>query len=288
MFSHDTKSALWLSHSSLSDYLKCPLAYYYHYVYKDKKTNHKITLVSPALTLGQVVHDCLEELSKVSAKHRFDLPLRDRFNKIWSQFSGIKGGFQSDDQEAEYRERGLNMMQTVIKNPGPISRLAVKLKTDLPHYWLSATDNIILCGRIDWLEYLPDSDSVHIIDFKTGKSLESTTSLQLPIYVLLTQNCQRRPVSQTSYWYLDHESKPTPTALPDVSQTSPYLLKLGKEMLLKKKLNRLVCPNQGCRYCEPYLRIVSGNAKYVGSNTRGQDLYVLLSPEETEIESEIL
>ena len=70
------------------------------------------------------------------------------------------------------------MLQRVIKHPGPVAKLAVKIKQDLPYYWLSEEDNIILCGKIDWLEYLPDQDGVHIIDFKTSKYDEAPQSLQ--------------------------------------------------------------------------------------------------------------
>jgi ATP-dependent helicase/DNAse subunit B len=65
------------------------------------------------------------------------------------------------------------------------------MKEDLPHYWLSEDDGIILCGKIDWLQYLPDTDSVHIVDFKTSKNKEKANSLQLPIYLLLVSNTQK-------------------------------------------------------------------------------------------------
>ena len=57
----------------------------------------------------------------------------------------------------------------IEENPGPLRNLAVKIKSDLPSYWLSEEDNIMLCGKIDWLEYLKEEDAIHIIDFKTGK-----------------------------------------------------------------------------------------------------------------------
>ena len=46
-------------------------------------------------------------------------------------------------------------------------------------------ENIILNGKIDWLEYVPEDDSIRVIDFKTGKNDEKEGSLQLPIYILL-------------------------------------------------------------------------------------------------------
>ncbi|QQS44706.1 PD-(D/E)XK nuclease family protein [Candidatus Roizmanbacteria bacterium] len=96
-----------------------------------------------------------------------------------------------------------------------MARKAVKIKEDLPHYWLSEEDNIILCGKIDWLEYLPETDSVHIIDFKTSKYDEDGDSLQLPIYYLLVTNTQKREVSKASYWYLERNDDLTEKELPD-------------------------------------------------------------------------
>ena len=79
-------------------------------------------------------------------------------------------------------------------------------------------DDIILCGKIDWLEYMPETDSVHIIDFKTGRGTENSSSLQLPIYHLLVHNCQQRKVVKASYWYLDREDKPSVQKLPDLEK----------------------------------------------------------------------
>src|SRR3989338_4517432 len=115
----DKYTAVWVSHSSITDFLKCPRAYFLHNIYK---------------------------------------------------------------------KRGEEMLSYLGQNPGPLKNLAVKIKMDLPYYYLSEQDNIILCGKIDWLEYLPESDSVHIIDFKTGRGEEDKDSLQLPIYHLLVTN----------------------------------------------------------------------------------------------------
>ena len=59
----DQYTAVWVSHTSISDFLQCPRAYYLKNVYKDPKTRHKIQLMSPPLALGQVVHSVLESLS---------------------------------------------------------------------------------------------------------------------------------------------------------------------------------------------------------------------------------
>ena len=39
-------------------------------------------------------------------------------------------------------------------------------------FFISGEENIILCGKIDWLEYVPSDGSLRVIDFKTGRSDE--------------------------------------------------------------------------------------------------------------------
>ena len=56
----DSFTAVWVSHSSIGDYLKCPRAYYLKNIYKDPKNKKKIGIVNPALSLGSAVHEVVE------------------------------------------------------------------------------------------------------------------------------------------------------------------------------------------------------------------------------------
>lgn len=275
----DKFTAVWVSHSSINNYLKCPRAYYLNNVYKDPKTHHKISLISPPLALGQVVHEVVESLSVLPVNSRFKEPLVPKFNKIWEKVTGKKGGFSSKEQELQYKKRGEEMLGVVLNNPGPLKNLAIKIDMELPQYWLSDDDNIILCGKIDWLEYLPENDSVHIIDFKTGKKQEDTNSLQLPIYHLLAHNCQTRPVEKVSYWYLSLNNAPTPKKLPDLNSAHKQVLKIAKEIKLARALDRFKCPKgSGCSACKPLENIIQGKAELVGTGNFNQDVYILPLP----------
>src|SRR3990167_8283775 len=185
----DKFSAVWVSHSSISDWLACPRAYYLKNVYRDPKSRHKLTLMSPPLALGQIVHEVIEGLSTMAVARRFSEPLTLKFDRVWPKVAR----FFDENEAAKYKERGRQMLKNLMDHPGPLTNLAVKIKMDLPYFWLSETDEIILCGRIDWLEYLSKEDAVHIIDFKTGKNEESQDSLQLKIYYLLASHTQERP-----------------------------------------------------------------------------------------------
>lgn len=273
----DKYTALWLSHSSLSAFLECPRSYYLKNIYKDPQTHHKIKIVSPPLSLGQAVHEVIESLSEIKTDLRFRQPLLDRFEAAWKKVAGKRGGFLDKDTEFEYKNRGEAMIRRVQKNPGPMGELAIKINMDLPYYWLSEADNIILCGKIDWLRYSPDTNTVDIIDFKTSRNEEGKDSLQLPIYHLLVKNCQNREVSGAFYWYLESSDTLTPKELPDLSASEEKILKIGKRIKLQKALDKFGCPagEAGCRYCRPYERILTGEGELVGHDDFGADVYIL-------------
>ena len=285
----DKKTALWLSYSSISDYLRCPRCYFLKSVYRDKATGKKIKVVSPALSLGQAVHEVLEGLSKLRVEDRFAKPLFSNFELVWTKVSGRTGGFFSEEVEQAFKARGLAMLSLVTKNPDPLKKLAVKMSTDLPHYFLSEADNIVLCGKVEWLQYFPETDSVHIIDFKTSRFSEGPGSLQLPIYHLLVKNCQNRAIRGASYWYLESSDTPEERILPDVEESARRVLKIAKEIKLARTLEKLVCSDgsAGCNYCQPYEDVLAGKAERVKSDER-YDYYAFNTSSLEPFDSEVL
>lgn len=168
MVAPDKYSAVWVSHSSMGDFLKCPRAYYLHNVYKDSKTGRKITLVNPALSLGQAVHTTLENLKHMPVVERLARDLFVDFERAWATVSGKKGGFTNETEETATKARGRIMIERVVRNPGPIAKKTVALKESQsgmpPNFFLSAEENIILNGRIDWLEYAEENDGIRVVD----------------------------------------------------------------------------------------------------------------------------
>jgi len=275
----DKYTAVWVSHSSISDFLKCPRSYYLRNVYKDPETVHKMTIMTPPLALGQAVHEVVEALSELPTEERFKVSLLEKFNVVWEKVTGKLGGFTSLEQENEYKERGIAMLNKIGKTPGPIKNKAIKIKSSigLPNYWLSETDNIILCGKIDWLEYLEDEDGVHIVDFKTGKNEEKSDSLQLLIYLLLASNTQKRAVKKASYWYLDRDTGPVEMKLPNSKEAYDKVFAVAQRIKLARQINRFVCPHNSCSACRPYERLLKGEGEKVGESSTRQDIYILQS-----------
>ncbi len=275
----DKYSAVWVSNSSMNDFRQCRRLYYLRNIYKDPKSGKKINIVSPALALGQSVHEVLESLAvlRIPADERMKQPLLDHFDRVWEKISGRRGGFASTIEEEEYKERGRQMLKRVIENPGPLINKTVTLplgKNNMPpNYYLSPDDNIILCGKIDWLEYVQETDSVHIIDFKTGNNEEKADSMQLPIYCLLVRNCQKRNIHKVSYWYLGQENGLKQMALPDCDTAAAQILSVAKEMKETRLSRDFTCKQNGCRSCYPFEAILSGEAEYVGTSGY-QDIYI--------------
>jgi ATP-dependent helicase/DNAse subunit B len=285
----DKFTAVWVSHTSINDFLKCPRAYYLKNIYKDPETGHKIKIMSPPLALGQIVHEVIESLSNLHTEVRFKDSLVEKFDAAWTKVHGKLGGFTSEEAEKTYKKRGEEMLLRVMKHPGPLKNLAVKIKMQLPFCWLSEDDNIILCGKLDWLEYLPSTDTVHIIDFKTSKQDEDPNSLQLGIYYLLAERCQKRHVEKASYWYIDRSDEPVEQKLPDLKGVETNILEVAKQIKLARQLERFKCPQQtGCQYCNPMEAVLRGEAEYVGVGGYNEDIYIMKQASSANDDSEIL
>lgn len=284
----DKYTAVWVSHSSMGDFIKCPRAYYLKNMYKNPKTGKKIGTVSPALSLGSAVHEVVEGLANYPADKRFDNPqeLLTRLDLAWEKFHGKMGGFKTEEEELEAKRRGQAMIQRVINHPGMLKEKIIKLPEGemLPNFYLSEKDNIILCGRIDWLSYKPEDDSIHILDFKTGKHEESGESLQLPIYQLLLNKLQKRKVTGASYWYLDSDDEAKEVTLPNAEDSFEKVYAVAKQVSdarseAKQKgiENVFVCPRgeQGCFSCSPFEKIIRGEAEFVGKGEWGNEMYLI-------------
>lgn len=275
----DKYKAVWVSHSSMGDFIKCPRLYYLHNVYKDPKSGNKIAITSPHMSLGVAVHNVLENLVNFKKEERFKRDLFADYEENWKKVSGKIGGFTSDEMEQEFKERGRAMLEKVIANPGPLTGLTVNFyKGDmLPNYFLNGEyENIILCGKVDWIEYLPDG-TLRVIDFKTGKHDEKEGSLQFPIYHLLLANLQKRKVSSAAYWYIDRDTELTEAELPSVEESFERVYPIAKKLKEAREKGEYECPkgSGGCAHCAPYEKILQGVAEFVGKGEYKQDLYVV-------------
>ena len=301
----DKYKSVWISHSSIRDFLSCDRLYYLKNVFKDPISKRKINIASPHLTLGIVVHKVIEDLKKIKSEDRekeIKENLLNNFEKEWKKYNGKKGGFNSEDEENNFYLRGEEMLQKIINNPKILLNKIIPLnyfyKGDIvPNYYLSEDENIILCGSVDWIEYL-ENDSIRIVDFKTGRNDEEDDSFQLPIYYLLISNLMKEnskkiyEIKEAAYWYLDHDNKKGNTEheefhlikideekLENIKNVEKKILEIGIDIKNLRETGEYVCKNEkvigeGCKICRDFERVYKyiQNRKNNFSDTKVIDL----------------
>jgi hypothetical protein len=307
----DKYKSVWVSHSSINDFLSCDRLYYLKNVFKDPISRRKINIVSPYLTLGICVHKVIENLQKIKSNDRekeIKENLLDNFKKEWSKYTGTKGGFSSLEEEKGFFERGENMIRKVVENPNHLLNKIIPLNYfytgDLvPNYYLSTAENLILCGSVDWIEYLEAEDKIRIVDFKTGRNDEDDDSFQLPIYYLLISNLMKEQneisgkkiyeIKEVAYWYLDHENKKD-TSLHDefhlvsigeekikeIKETEKKILEIGIKIKALREKGEYKCKNEtkegdGCQYCRDFEKVyefIQNRKDDMGEKTISLDL----------------
>ncbi len=127
----DKYTAVWVSHSSISDFLKCPRAYYLKNMYKNPNTGKKIEIVKPPLALGSSVHNVLEPLARLAPKSRFDTDILNAFDLEFSKYVGKRGGFRDDTEFETYKLKGHKMLQNVIANKSILENTTLTLQKEL-------------------------------------------------------------------------------------------------------------------------------------------------------------
>lgn len=261
------KNPIYVSYTSLSDFLKCPKSYYYKNIYKQSlppqagveiKDLYRIQIASPYLTLGAVVHDTIKWYLQMRGQIEKN-QLEAKFRNLWLKYKGKRGGFCDDLQEAEFGRRGLKMLSNFWDN-------VLKLEKPIPAFdliKLNLHDNLILIGRLDFIGELPD-DSLHLIDFKTGMQDEKD-SLQLHIYAILAQNQLGKKVVKISYWYLDKDISPKEAVLDSLEEKLEWLKEKSQELKKAIEGGNWVCIKEKeglCRDCKAYQAIIDGKGEY--------------------------
>lgn len=261
-----------ISHSAITDFNNCPRLYYFKSIYRNPKTGNRVQIVNPYLSLGLAVHETIDELIDIAPSKRVNKKLSKRFEKIWQNYSGKIGGFTSKKQEEMFKKRG-HLMIKKIEGSAILSKRSLKKEKDFPKIELS--DDMNLIGNFDWIELMKDG-SLHIIDFKTGKSKEKNDSLQLPIYQVLAEKNYNRKVKKLSYWYLEKDTKLTTKKIISTNKCLDIINKKANEIKNSIESRSFGCSSKyrKCFYCKNYETILSGKAEYLGTKNE-RDLYYL-------------
>lgn len=270
-------NAVFISHSILSDFGKCPQKYYYQSLFRTPR-GYKIQIISPHLALGEGVHDTLERFSRLTPLEKKKDELFRIFEQVWQNLSGEKGGFVSPMEEKEFKQRAVDMLERFFRNKHFLEKEAEKIK-DFPQAEMG--NDLILTGKFDWVE--KEGDYYHIIDFKTGKNEEKEDSRQLPIYAVLLSKILQTDKLKTSYWYLDKDDEAVSFPLPDLNLVWQELKQKGEVIKLFKQTNSFRCLSgrESCWACRDILAVAQGKGKLVSMNpNRKQEIYILKSETE--------
>lgn len=269
------KDAIYLSHTSLKDFLKCPRSYFLKDLYRDPKNNYKLQVASPYLSLGSVVHDCVKWFLDEQEKPALDEVIK-KFRNLWLKFRGKKGGFSSDEQEADFGKRGIVMMENFYENWRVLEKAVPEIT--FPKYNL--VDNVVLIGNFDYVGEKPDGN-LHVIDFKTGANDEDDPT-QLYIYAILAEANLGKPVSAAGFWYLDRDDVPKDIVLDPLEPKLKWLIEKAIELKQAIEKNEWTCIKGGlpagglCRDCRDYQAILDGKGEFMFSDHRyKKDIYYL-------------
>lgn len=267
------KNPIFLSYTSLSDFLKCPRAYYLKNIYRDPKTGFRLQVASPYLSLGSTVHDTvkwyLDLKGQITKKQ-----LEDKFRNLWLKYRGKRGGFESLEQEGDFGKRGLKMLDNFFQNAQILEKITHHV--DFPK--LNLFENVVLIGNFDFVGEKEDG-TLHLVDFKTGAKDEDDT-LQLHIYAILAEANLGKPVSKVSFWYLDREDNPREIVLDKLEGKLEWLKKKSKEVKQAIEKNEWICikGGEGCRDCKGYQGILKEKGEFQFSDYRfKKDVYFLPS-----------
>jgi hypothetical protein len=268
------KDPIYVSYTSLSDFLKCPRSYYLKNVYRDTQQGFKLQIINPYLVLGSTVHDAIKWYLESPKKPSREQTL-DQFRNYWRKYHGKKGGFSDDNEEASFGIRGLKMLDNFLDHVEVLEPCAPFIS--FPKYNL--IDNILMIGNFDFVGFCPDG-TLHIVDFKTGTHDEEST-LQLYMYAILAEEVFKKKVSKASFWYLDRDDGPREIVLDPLDGQLEWLQ--TKALLLKQAIddNKWVCakePDGLCRDCKDYQALLDGKGEFLFSDFRyKKEIYYLKS-----------
>lgn len=250
------KNQVFISYTSLNDFLKCPRTYYLKNIYRDPKTNFRLQIASPYLSLGSTIHDTIAWYVNLKNKPSFEEVIK-KFKNFWLKFHGKRGGFSSSEEEAIFGKRGIAELSNFVKNYKVMENMLKPISFPKLHL----VEKMVLLGNIDYVGEM-DNRSLHIIDFKTGTKDEDSP-LQLYIYALLAEANYGKKVSKVSFWYLDRDSQPKEAVLDPLEKTYQWLQEKALEVNEALDSNNWVCVDKNRCDCQAYQAIISGQGEFM-------------------------
>ena len=167
----------------------CRLRFRYQYV---DRIRSRLRIAD---TAGSLVHRVLCDIfAKIPAADRTSECLLALFNEAWDKLSPR---YLRMDGVGALRESSANLLERFAQQH---DLQAEPLKVE-PYFQVELSSELILFGRVDRIDELPDA-TLKIIDYKTGSSQEEVDASQLYLYAIILESELGRRVSVISFWYL--------------------------------------------------------------------------------------
>ncbi len=149
---------LCMSYTTLSKYLRCPVAFYYESILKVP------CLKGDALAFGSAVHHALEKFFK-EMKATGEWPSKDDLLRFFDQGLWREQESMTTIQYERSRERGQSILSAYYDRNILHWTKTVEVEWKVNRFML---DGVPVTGKIDRLDF--DGDTCTLIDYKTGKS----------------------------------------------------------------------------------------------------------------------
>lgn len=232
------RAAFTLSPFKLGMFRRCPRQYKYHYVDNLAKQYGK---PRPYFTMGDHVHAALKMFFSQNNRDRTFTALEQMLRTRWNK---NRRGFEAMEQERFYGLKALSQLRWFCETQDLHAQ---------PHmledfHETALSPELALLGKVDRVDQYPDG-SLHIIDYKTGKTPADPDDLQLLTYAVLISKKLGTRISQVSYLYLNGHGWRTLEPTDDqLDKTVDLLFSAKNEIAAEQEFPSR--PSQLCHFCD--------------------------------------
>jgi len=245
---------------SLNMFQQCPRQYKFQYIDHLGDIYRKSR---PYFTMGDHVHATLKDfLSVTPVSERNMAKLEDLLREKWRRY---RKGFNDRTDEKKWGEKALKQLRWFARTQD-ISVIPFMIED---YHSAALTDTILLKGKIDRVDKEAD-DSLHIIDYKTGKMPAEINQIQLHIYALILSKKQDLPLKKASYFYLDvGKLRTIELTTADLAQAASYVIELVDRIRIETEYP--ATPNIYCWNCD-FLEICPSKEEATKFTAKEEDL----------------